>query len=110
MPPELEKYIARKRLIVKDAIIGHLEKPSKKWSIMMVMFYSPTIKPDWIIDLFAVTNLPELPLCVTEEFTEMTAEPASQISFNSFKEKHPKISANINFWVSIHSSYPAVSV
>ena len=71
---------------------------------------APTIKQSWIIDLLAVTNLLEIPLPVTEEFTEMTAEPASQISFNSFKEKHPQISANINFWVSIHSSYPAVSV
>ena len=52
---------------------------------------APTIKQDWIIDLFAVTNLPELPLCVAEEFTEMTAEPASQISFNSFKEKYQQI-------------------
>ena len=71
---------------------------------------APTIKQDWIIDLSDVTNLLELPLRVTEEFTEMIAEPANQISFNLFKEKHPKISANINFWVSIHSSYPAVSV
>ena len=71
---------------------------------------APTIKQDRIIDLFAVTNFLELPLRVMKEFTEMMAEPASQISFNSFKEKHPKISANINFWVSIHSSYPAVSI
>ena len=71
---------------------------------------APTIKQDQIIDLFAVTNFLELPFRVMKEFTEMMAEPASQISFNSFKEKHPKISANINFWVSIHSSYPAVSI
>ena len=71
---------------------------------------APITKQDWIIDLFAVTNLKKLPVRITEEFTEMMDEPASQISFSSFKEKHPKISANINFWVSIHSSYPAVSV
>ena len=71
---------------------------------------APTIKQDWIIDIFAVINLLELPLHVTDEFTKMTTQPASQISFNSIKEKHPKISANINFWVSIHSSYPAVPV
>ena len=71
---------------------------------------APTTKQDWILDLFDVTNLVELPLRVTEEFMKMTAEPASQIPFSSFKEKHPKISTNINFCVSIHSSYLAVSV
>ena len=45
---------------------------------------APTIEQNRIINLFAVTNLLELPLRVTKEFTEMTAEPASQISFNSF--------------------------
>ena len=38
MFPELEKYISGKRLNVKDTIIGHLDKLSKKWSIIMVMF------------------------------------------------------------------------
>ena len=71
---------------------------------------APTNKHHWIINPFAITNLPELPLRVGEEFTEMMAEPANQSSFNSFKEKHPKISANIFFWVSIHSIYPTVSV
>ena len=70
---------------------------------------TPTNKHHWIINPFSVTNLPELSLRVAEEFTEMTAEPANQISFNSFKEKQPKISANIFFWVSIHSIYPNVS-
>ena len=32
---------------------------------------APTSKHHWIIDPFAVTNLPELPLCVAEEFTEI---------------------------------------
>ena len=56
-----------------------------------------------------MTNLPELPLRVAEECTEMTAEPTNRISFNSFKEKHPKVSANIFFWVSMHSTYPTLS-
>ena len=60
---------------------------------------APTDKQNWIIDPFAVTNLPELPFRVAEEFTEMTAEPANQISFHSFKEKYP----NTVYWgVSIH--------
>ena len=57
---------------------------------------APTNKQNWIINPFAVTNLPELPLCVAVKFTEVTAEPAKQISFKSFK-KQPKISANIFF-------------
>ena len=109
MFPELEKYIAGKRLNVKDTIIGHLDKLSKKMEHYYGDVLAPTNKHHWIIDPFAVTNLPELPLRVAEEFTEMTAEPANQISFNSFKEKHPKISANIFFWVSIHLIYPTVS-
>ena len=69
---------------------------------------APSNKLDWIIDPFAVTNMLELPFRVAEEFTEMTAEPANRISFNSFKEKHPKLSANI-FWISMHSTYPILS-
>ena len=37
MSPELDKYIVGKRLNVKDTIIEHLDKLSKKWSIIMVM-------------------------------------------------------------------------
>ena len=70
---------------------------------------APTNKLDWIIYPFAVTNLLLLSLRVAEEFTKMTAEPANRISFNSFKEKHPKLSANIFFWVSMHSTYPTLS-
>ena len=106
--PELEKYIAGKD--VKDTIIGFLEKLSKKMEHYHGIVLAPTNKQDWIINLFAVTNLPELPLRVAEDSTEMTAEPAHQSSFNSFKEKHPKISANIFFWDSIHSTCPIMSV
>ena len=73
-------------------------------------FLAPINKHHWIIDPFAVINLPKLPLRVAEEFAKMMAEPANQISFNSFKEKHPKISANYFFWISIHSNYSTVSV
>ena len=107
---ELDKYIAEKRLNVKDSIIEYLDKLSNKMEHYYGDVLAPTNKHHWIIDPFAVTNLPELPLGVAEEFTEMTAEPANQISFNSFKEKHAKISANIFFWVSIHSIYPTVYV
>ena len=79
MFPELEKYIAGKRLNVKDTIIGHLDKLSKKMEHCYGDVLPPTNKHHWIIDPFAVINLPELPLRVTEE---LTAEPANQISFN----------------------------
>ena len=107
---ELDKYIAGKRLNVKDTIIEHLDKLCKKMEHYYGDVLAPTNKHRWIIHPFAVTNMPELPLRVAKEFTEMTAEPANQISFNSFKEKHPKILANIFFWVSIHSTFSTVSV
>ena len=94
---------------VKDTIIEHLDKLSKKVEHYYGDDLAPTNKYQWITDLFAVTNLPELPFRVAEEFKEMTAKPANQISFNSFKEKHLEISANNFFWVSIHSIYPTVS-
>ena len=39
----------------------------------------------------------------------MTAKPANQIAFNSLKEKHPEVSANIFFWGSMHLTYPSKS-
>ena len=95
---------------VKDTIIGHLEKLSKTMEHHYGNIQAPTNKHHWIIDTFAVANLPELPLRAAEKFTEMTAEPANGISFNSFKEKDPKVSENIFFWVSMHSAYPTGSV
>ena len=39
----------------------------------------------------------------------MIAEPLNRITFNSFKEKHSKVSANLFFWASMQSTYPLVS-
>ena len=39
----------------------------------------------------------------------MIAEPPNRITFNSFKPKHPKVSANLFFWDSMRSTYPIVS-
>ena len=66
MFPELEKYIAGKRLNVKDTIIGHLDKLSKKMEHYYGDVLAPTDKHHWIIDPFAVINLPELPLRVAK--------------------------------------------
>ena len=52
-----------------------------------------------MIDPFAVTNFPELPLSVAEELMDMTAEASNRLFFESFKKKHPTLSANIYFWV-----------
>ena len=51
---------------------------------------APTNKQNWIIDSFAVTNLPELPIRVAKKFTEVTAEPANRISFNCPKKNTQK--------------------
>ena len=37
MFPELEKYIAGKRIDVKDTIIEHLDMLSKKWSVIIMI-------------------------------------------------------------------------
>ena len=59
-----------------------------------------------IIDPFAGTDLPQLPLLVGEEFVEITAKSTNRISLASFKEKHPKNSANVHFWASMYKMYP----
>ena len=71
MFPELKKYIAGKKLKVKDTTIEHLYKLSKKMEHYYGDVLASTSKHHWIIDPFAVTNLPELPLRVAEEFTEI---------------------------------------
>ena len=56
----------------------------------------PTNKQNWIIDLFAVTNFPELPMLVAVELMDMTAEASNCLSFISFKKKkHLTLSSNI---------------
>ena len=71
---------------MKVTMIGHLEKLSKTMEHYYDDIQAPTNKQNWIIAPFAVTNLPELPLRVAVKFTEVTAEPANQISFHSFKK------------------------
>ena len=69
----------------------------------------PTNKQDWMIDPFAVTNFPELPSRVAEELMDMSAEASNRLSFESCKKKHPTLSANIYFWVSMCRVYTALS-
>ena len=58
---------------------------------------APTNRENWIIDSFAVINLPELPLCVAKKFTEVTAEPANRISFNCVKKNTQKYQRTFSF-------------
>ena len=64
---------------------------------------------DWTINTFAAADLPELPLRLAEEFTDMIAEPLNRITFNSFKSKHPKVSENLFIWASMRSTYSIIS-
>ena len=109
MFPELTHYICDKEVNIKQTIIGHLEQLAQKF----VHYYGETLVPtnenDWIIDPFAGTDLPQLPLHVAEEFMDMIAEATNRITFRSFKEKYPKDSANIHFWASMYKVYPTVS-
>ena len=57
---------------------------------------TPSNENDWIVRPFAGTDLPHLPLHVTEEFMDMTIEATNRISFASLKEPYPKDSANIH--------------
>ena len=106
---ELTKYICGKEIDIKQTIIGHLNQLAEKFVDYYGDDLSPTNENDWIIDPFAGTDLPQLPLLVAEEFMDMTAEPTNRISFASFREKHPKDSVSIHFWASIYKTYPTVS-
>ena len=109
MFPDLKKYLVGKEVNIKSTIIEHLEKLTKK----IEQYYGDTVKPtydhDWTIDPFVAADLPELPLRLEEEFTDMIAERLNRITFNSFKSKHPKVSANLFIWVSMRSTYSIVS-
>ena len=70
---------------------------------------TPSDENDWILRPFAGTDLPHLPLHVTEEFMDMTIEPANRTSFASLKEQYPKDFANIHLWALVNPLYPTVS-
>ena len=70
---------------------------------------TPSDENDWILNPFADTDLPHLPLHVTEEFMDMTTEATNHIFFASLKEQYPKDSTNIPFWASMNPVYPTVS-
>ena len=98
MFPELTKYICDKEVDIKQTRIGHLEHLTQKFVDYYGDTLSSTNENSWIIDPFAGTDLPQLPLLVGEEFVEITAESTNCISLASFKVKHPKNSVYIHFW------------
>ena len=83
MFPELTKYICCKEVNIKQTIIGHLEQLARKFVDYCGDALSPTNENDWIIDPFAGTELPQLPIHVAEEFIEITSKPTNHISLES---------------------------
>ena len=108
MCPELTKYTCGKEVDIEQTIIRHLRQLAQKF-VGHVDALSPINEIDWIIDSFAGTDLPLLPLFVAEEFMEITAEPTNHISLASFTEKHSKDLANIHFCSSMYKMQPTVS-
>ena len=106
---QLKAYVSEKNVNMKEIITGHLEQLTKNLEQYYDIAIMPTDKQDWMIDPFAVTNFPELPLRVAEELMDMTAEASNRLSFESWKKKHPTLSASIYVWVSMCTVYPALS-
>ena len=101
---ELKHYLCDKDAIIKHTIIGHLEMLAQKFEDHYGKVLTPSHKDDWILDPFADTDLPHLPLHVAEEFMNMTTKVTNRISFASLKEQYPNDSANIHFWASMNLS------
>ena len=110
MSRDLKKYLIGKEVNIKNTIIEHLEKLTKK----IEQYYGDTVKPtndhDWMINPFVAADLPELPLRVEEEFTDMIAEPLNRITFNSFKSKHPKFSKSFHLGFNAINLFNCISV
>ena len=75
-----------KNVNMKEIITGHLEQLTKNLEQYYGVAIMPTNEQDWMIDPFAVTNFPELPLRVAKELMDMTAEASNRLSFESFKK------------------------
>ena len=62
MFPDLKKYFVEKEVNIKNTILEHLEKLTKKFKL----YYGDTVKPtndhDWMINPFVAADLPEQPL------------------------------------------------
>ena len=74
MFPELKHYLCDKEVNIKQTVIGHLEMLVQKFENYYGKALTPSDEDDWMLDPFAGTDLPHLPLHVTEEFMDMTTE------------------------------------
>ena len=108
MFPELKHYSCDKEVNIKQTVIGHLKMLAQKFEDYYGEDLTPSNENDWILDPFAGTDLPHLPLYVTEKFMDMTTEATNLISFASLKEQYPKDSASIHFRAFINPMYPTV--
>ena len=109
MFPELKHYLCDKEVNIKQTVIGHLQMLAQKFEDCYGEALPPSDENAWILDPFAGTDLPHLPLHVTEEFMDMTIEATNCNSFASLKEQYSKDSGNIHFWALMNPLYPTVS-
>ena len=72
--PELKHYLCDKEIKIKQTVIGNLEMLAQKFEDYYGEALTPSDENGWILDLFAGTDLPHLPLHVTEEFMDMTTK------------------------------------
>ena len=78
MFPQLKAYLSERNVDVQGIITEHLEQLIKKLKHYYNDALIPTNKQDWMIDPFASSNFPDLPLQVEEKLIEMTAEASNQ--------------------------------
>ena len=106
---ELKHYLYDKEVnTIKQTVIGHLEMLAKKFEDYYGEALTPSEENDLILHPFTGTDLPHLPLHVTEQFMDMIIEATNRTSFASLKEQYPKDSANIHFWASTNPVYPTI--
>ena len=74
MFPELKHYLCDKDADIKQTVIEHLEILAQKFEDYYGKVLTPSDEDDWILDSFAGTDLPHLPLHVPKEFMDMTTE------------------------------------
>ena len=98
--PELKYYLCDKEVSIKQTVIGHLDMLSQTFEDYYGEALRPSDENGCILDPFAGTHLPHLPLHVTKEFMDMTIEATNRISL---------ILQYIHFWACMNPVHPTVS-
>ena len=88
---ELKHYSCDKEVNIKQTVIGHLKMLPQKFEDYYGEDLTPSDENDWILDPFAGTDLPHLPLYVTEKFMDMTTEATNFIFLRFLKNNTQKI-------------------